>query len=80
MTEKKIVPALRVTQLDIEQLDCSAEHLLTAQLQTCFKYKLTGYDLMRIEPHFRSLMYVFLLYFTLWDKGQTIGQKLLRVR
>ena len=80
MTTKRPVAALRVAQLDTVELDSSAIRLLSTQLQACFKHKLNGYDLMQVEPHLRAVMYVLFLYSTLWKNGQTIGQKLLRLR
>ena len=78
MSDKKV--ALRVTQLDTTELDSSAVKLLSDQLRICFKHKIHGFDLMLVEPHLRTAMYILLLYATLWKNGQTIGQKLLRLR
>ena len=80
MSKNKVIPALRVAQLDAAELDDSAIHLLSTRLQACFKYKIGKYDLMQIEPYLRTVMYALLLYSTLWRNGQTIGQKLLRLR
>ena len=80
MAAKKVAPALRVAQLDTSELDKSAISLLSTQLQACFQHELFNHDLMQVEPCFRIALYTALLYSTLWKNGQTIGQKLLRIR
>lgn len=80
MSNEKPVAALRVAQLDTTELDHNAIHLLSTRLQACFKYKIGKYDLIQVEPYLRTTMYISLLYFTLWKNGQSIGQKLLRLR
>ncbi|CAK8671028.1 peroxisome biogenesis factor 2-like [Clavelina lepadiformis] len=80
MDNKSPIPALRVAQLDTNELDESVIKLMSDQLHVCCKYKIWKFDLLRVEPHLRAALYGILLYETLWKKQQSIGQRLLGLR
>ena len=75
--------ALRVSQLDVDDLDESVVDSLLSSLQECFKYPLFGMFDVRtsgLTPHVRTALYGFLSYHVLVKSGETVGQQLLKLR
>ncbi|XP_050413023.2 peroxisome biogenesis factor 2 [Patella vulgata] len=73
------VKALRVGQLDADELDNEVLNLTKSQLNHVFKYLQTGV-FARYNPEINALLKLVLWKFTVFASGATIGQQILNIQ
>ena len=72
--------ALRVSQLDVEDLDASFTKTIFETFNDCFKYTHILQPGSRTNLLAKSCLYGAVTYLTLVKSGQSVGQQILRLR
>lgn len=75
----KVIPVLRISQLDALELNKALEQLVWSQFSCCFHGFKPGL-LARFEPEIKASLWLFLWRFTICSKNATVGQALLNIQ
>lgn len=75
----KVIPVLRISQLDALELNKALEQLVWSQFTCCFHGFKPGL-LAHFEPEIKASLWLFLWRFTICSKNATVGQALLNIQ